>query len=67
MKDRKDKVCFCCPVCGRYIGKIATSDSESECTCSKCGTAFVLIVKGGRVITFTDKRNTNRSAVACAY
>ncbi len=67
MRERKEKVCYCCPACGRYQGKVAASDSESELICGKCGAPYVLIVSQNKATTFIDKRNTNRRAFVCAH
>ena len=55
MRIRKDKVCICCPKCGRLHGKSA--QSEIEFTCMKCGARFVAIVEDGRVTTFLSQRS----------
>ena len=55
MRTRKDKVCICCPMCGKFHGKSA--QSEIEFTCIKCGAKFVAIVENGRVATFVSQRS----------
>ena len=64
MRIRKEKVCYCCPECGKYSGKSAIADTDL--ICGKCGTPFVVLVDDGRVTIFRDHRNMNHRSVAFA-
>lgn len=64
MRMRKEKVCYCCPECGKYSGKSAIADTDL--VCGKCGTPFVVLVEQGKITIFKDNRHTDRRTVACA-
>ena len=55
MRDRKKKLCVCCPECGKLFCKSANTDAEFVCT--RCKAKVVAIVANGRVITFPEQRD----------
>ncbi len=62
MRTRKEKLCVCCPFCGKLHDK--SSRTESEIVCVRCSRKYVAIVEDSRVTTFPAKRSTDRNLTA---
>jgi len=47
-EEAEDVVCICCPICGKYHGKVALTDAKIKC--QKCKRIYYAIVSDGMVV-----------------